>query len=374
MNTLYNKENVVFDKNEEIKNYILKSKIYKKMINLASKINALSIKDSFELLNLLSKNADNEEKKEYYNKLYSIIYKLGILKEINEPNKIIKSKIDLYKSKIIVKAKSDVTKKELEEMSQNIGNSLFDQSPEVIRRNNTFYKIVKTLNNVNSDIQASVINNLKKRATDDDKLLRIKMLEYYLDKNTKLSNFSKKVAEKHLSKSVFKKIEKEKKYGIYIQKNNKLGSSIIMRKPTELNKNKLMQIKKKIIKDFTDISEKENDSSNIVNKYLIEKENEEIIEQMANVITTLDKNDKSSVLEEIKKHFDNPKYNNLYNKFEKILTKKETQFDNEKRKKQSETIKEIEEEKKKKTLSFSFGVKKDDNNIISDILNIEKDI
>lgn len=66
---------------------------------------------------------------------------------------------------------------------------------------------------------------------------------------------------------------------------------------------------------------------------------------MIDVLNSFDVNDKARIVEEIKNNFDSPKINNLYNRFMKILSKKERQFDKEKRKVKKDTINEIEKEK-----------------------------
>ena len=144
-----------------------------------------------------------------------------------------------------------------------------------------------------------------------------------------------------------KRLEKEKKYGIFIE-NDDLATMKI-KEPKELKKNKLKEIKNKLIADLTVINEEEIESedNDTLNKYLKEKDNEKKFEEISDVIISLDNNDKEYILEEIKNNFDNPKKeNNVYNQFVKILARRKKQFYNERRKKQKETIREIEEAKK----------------------------
>ena len=82
--------------------------------------------------------------------------------------------------------------------------------------------------------------------------------------------------------------------------------------------------------------------------------------------------DKTKALEEIKNNLDIPRKNNLYNKFMKILIKKERQFENEKRQKQKEAIKEIEEGNNADNNLLYSLIKPKDENDESDIVNINE--
>ena len=106
INTLFNKETIDFDKNEQIKNYLLESKKDEKIKYIAEKVSSLSIEDKFEILaNLENSVGDEEEKKRQYNKLYELIEYLGAIKELNEPIKVMENKIDsIYKKKNIIKS------------------------------------------------------------------------------------------------------------------------------------------------------------------------------------------------------------------------------------------------------------------------------
>ena len=117
-----------------------------------------------------------------------------------------------------------------------------------------------------------------------------------------------------------------------------------------------------------------NQIEHMINNEEKNKENEKKIEEISDVLNSLDNNDKANIIEEIKNNFDNSKKNNVYNKFIKILARKERQFDNEKRKKQKETIREIEEAKTidDDALLYSFIDERTDNN--SDIVNMGEDI
>ena len=140
--------------------------------------------------------------------------------------------------------------------------------------------------------------------------------------------------------------------------------TILMKKPEELSEEKLSEITTILIDDLNKINKEENDNADIpyIDKYLKDKENEKMMEKMADVMNSLDNHDKAIIIEEIKKIFDNSKLNNLYNKFMKILARKEKQFDNEKRKIQRDTIKVIENEKDNDdNLLYSINQDNNDN-------------
>ena len=97
------------------------------------------------------------------------------------------------------------------------------------------------------------------------------------------------------------------------------------------------------------------------------------MEEIADVINSLDGEDKNKIIDEIKNNFDVPsKKNNIYNRFMKVLIKRERQFDTEKIKKQKEAIKEISDIKKSSnTLLYSFIDEKNYNDS-SDFVNLDK--
>ena len=66
INDLYNKENIEFDKNEDIKNYLSEAYKEEKINNVGDKINKLSIEDKKTILNKLEDLANDEEKKDIY--------------------------------------------------------------------------------------------------------------------------------------------------------------------------------------------------------------------------------------------------------------------------------------------------------------------
>ena len=66
------------------------------------------------------------------------------------------------------------------------------------------------------------------------------------------------------------------------------------------------------------------------------------MEEIAEVMNSLDDGDKLRISSELKKNFDNGQSNNIYDKLMKIISKKERQFDNEKRNKLRETIRAME--------------------------------
>ena len=107
-----------------------------------------------------------------------------------------------------------------------------------------------------------------------------------------------------------------------------------------------------------------NDSS-----YLIEKEKK--LEEIADVINSLDIDDKAKILEEIKNNLYKENMSNLYNEFMKALEIREKMFIKEKRERKEETIKEMEEKKKddENNLLYSYiELKTSKNNNSSEIV------
>ena len=106
------------------------------------------------------------------------------------------------------------------------------------------------------------------------------------------------------------------------------------------------------------------------------KEKEKKLEEIADVINSLDNDDRVKLLDEFKNIFEDPKYHDLYNEFIEILKKRERKFNEEKREKKKETYKEIEEKKENEenNLLYSFvDIKGDKNNNSSDIVNFSED-
>ena len=359
INILYNKKIFTFEKNEEIENYLSEAMNNGKILYIAEKINALSVADKFELLTRIEKTVDCVEKNDQYNKLYSLIDNLGKLKDLNEPIKKMENKIDSFYKNNNINTVTELSANNLEIKIKQIEEALFDAKIDNndININIIIYKISESIKKLSSENQNFILQKLKEKADNDEKQIRIKKLEYLLEKNNKLINFKKKVMEKHMNRLVFDQLEKEKKYGIFVENDD--ISTMMIKKPKELKKNKLKEIKNKLIADLCVINEEEIESEDIdsLNKYLKEKDNEKKFEEISDVIISLDNNDKEYILEEIKNNFDNPKQtDNVYNQFVKILARRKKHFDNERIKKQKETIREIEETKKndEDALLYSF--------------------
>lgn len=372
INDLFDEEdNIEFDKNKDIKEYLIKVHTKEIIKNTAQKINALSISDKKIILNNLENLASDEKKKEKLNKLYALMESLDNINELS--NKIIKSQ---NKPEFNINSAKDISQEKIKIMAEQYEKDIFNESPENIIKNNAIYQIGDKVKNLSDNNQEFIINQLKGKANDEEKKNRLSKLVNLLNKIQKLKKFQKKVLESHKSKKALEKIENEKKYGIVILNEKKYkSSSVIVRKPNELKEDKLKTISNLLLEDLKKINEEEtNDiSRNSIEKYHQEKENEKKLEEIADVINSLDGEDKNKIIDEIKNNFDVPsKKNNIYNRFMKVLIKRERQFDTEKIKKQKEAIKEISDIKKSSnTLLYSFIDEKNYNDS-SDFVNLDK--
>ena len=222
-----------------------------------------------------------------------------------------------------------------------------------------------------------ILKTIRLKADSKEKQNALNKLSSSVDKLLQSKKFLKRVKEKHTKKLVLEKIINEKKYGIVVLPNEKKDDSknlILMRRPTELNEIKLKGIIDIFIEDLVKLSEEDNVISSI-DKYKKVKENEAKMEEIARVINSLNNEDKTKALGEIKQIFDEPKKIGFYNKFMKTLEKIEREFNKEKREKQKEAIKEIKEEHNEdNSLLYSFiedesedksGQKNDDSDIVN---------
>ena len=330
INDLYSEKKIKFDKNEDIKNYLLEAEIEVKIKKSAEKINCLSIKDKNNILNKLKNLANDDVKKEIFNKLYKLINNWEEIKQLNDKVKAKEKKIELKES-IIFNINTNLSADNLEMMVKQIEKQLFNECPDDFIKQNISCKIAEKIVELKDNNQDYILNKLKEKAGDDkEKLNRLGQLTELLDKLRKLKKFRQKVNEMHINKKALETIENEKKYGIFIIEDEEIedkAGRVLIKKPEELNENKLNEITNILIEDLTKINDEENNNSNIseVDKYLKEKENEKILGTIAEVLNSLDNNDKFKIIEEIKNKFDKPKVNNLYNKFIKIFSKKERQ-------------------------------------------------
>ena len=372
INDLFDEEdNIEFDKNKDIKEYLIKVHTKEIIKNTAQKINALSISDKKIILNNLENLASDEKKKEKLNKLYALMESLDNINELS--NKIIKSQ---NKPEFNINSAKDISQEKIKIMAEQYEKDIFNENPENVVKNNAIYLIGDKVKNLSDNNQEFIINQLKEKANDEEKKNRLSKLVNLLNKIQKLKKFQKKVLESHKSKKALEKIENEKKYGIVILNEKKYKSStVLVRKPNELKEDKLKTISNLLLEDLKKINEEEtNDiSRNSIEKYHQEKENEKKLEEIADVINSLDGEDKNKIIDEIKNNFDVPsKKNNIYNRFMKVLIKRERQFDTEKIKKQKEAIKEISDIKKSSnTLLYSIIDEKNYNDS-SDFVNFDK--
>ena len=348
VNDLFNKEETELDKNKDINNYLLEARNEILINNSGKKINKLSIEDKNTILKKLENLADDEDKKNKFNKLCKVLNNLEKIKQIYDKIKINENQISSKDSNNF-NSQINLSADKLENIKKEIEKKLFNESDEDFINNHLSDDIAEKIMKLNDNNQDLILKKLEEKAEDDEKKERLKKLNRVLDKLKIFQKFTKKVRDLHLSKIALEKLENEKKYGIVILKNEEKeeNPTILMKKPEELSEDKLSEITNILIDDLNKINKEENDNTDIpyIDRYLKDKENEKVFENIADVLNSLDNKDKSNILEEIKNNFDKPKKNKIYNRFKKILAKKERQFDEEKRKIKRDAIKEIENEK-----------------------------
>jgi hypothetical protein len=370
---LYSEPKIDFDKNEEIRKYIIESENEEKIRSSADKINILSEEDRKSVMEKIKNLADNKEKKEKYNKVYQIIDDYQKLKELTDKMKNKERQLHIDEN-YNFKLSQQLPEDKLEVLAENYAKNLFDISLDKSQTEELVNKISDEINNLNQNNLEFILKTIKLKADNEDKQNALNKLSNSVDKILQSKKFLKRVKEKHTKKLVLEKIINEKKYGIVVlpnEKNDDNKNLILMRRPTELNEIKLKGIIDIFIEDLEKLSEEDNVVSSI-DKYKKVKENESKIEEIARVINSLNNADKVKALEEIKLIFDVPQKIGFYNKFMKTLEKIEREFDKEKREKQKEAIKEIKEEHNEdNSLLYSFVEDKSEiKNDISDIVNM----
>ena len=212
INDLFDEEdNIEFDKNKDIKEYLIKVHTKEIIKNTAQKINALSISDKKMILNNLENLASDEKKKEKLNKLYELMESLDNINELS--NKLIKSEKN---PEFNINPAKDISQEKVKIMAEEYEKDIFNENPENVVKNNAIYLIGDKVKNLSDNNQEFIINQLKGKANDEEKKNRLSKLVNLLNKIQKLKKFQKKVLESHKSKKALEKIENEKKYGIVI--------------------------------------------------------------------------------------------------------------------------------------------------------------
>ena len=347
-------ENIIinFYKNKIIEEYIIESKNEENLWKSAAKIVNLSNEDEKNVL-IEIKNCDEKKQTNIYNKLYKSIEILKMIKNIQK-------NVELKKNDLIAPKINNLSQEDINEKLESFIQMLDKENVEKRDIINIVDELIK-LDSINQEL---FINNLKEKIKNKNKDFIIKQIEKSLDKKKIQKTFAYKVLERYLKKIILEKEKNEKKYGICLDDNDK--NRVILKKPNELNEDKFNEVKNNIMIDFKNIyKEKQlNDSS-----YLIEKEKK--LEEIADVINSLDIDDKAKILEEIKNNLYKENMSNLYNEFMKALEIREKMFIKEKRERKEETIKEMEEKKKddENNLLYSYiELKTSKNNNSSEIV------
>ena len=347
-NYLFDNIHIDFDKNEIIENYIKESKKEDTIWKSAAKIVNLSDKDKKYVLDEIKKKTNNEKNKiNIYNKLLKEI-------EILEKIKNMKNDVELKKKDLI----------EVEEVNLNHGkkNEKLESFIQILNkdniRKNDIVNVVNEIINYDEINQEFFLNNFREKLTCEKKDFIIKQIETLLGKKKIQNKFAYKVLEKYMRNIIIEKVKNEKKYGIFIDDKDKRGV-IILKNPHELNEDKFNELKNNFIEDLNELK-KENEDKN----------KEKKLEEIADVINSLDRDDKMKILTEIKNNFDLSNDNNLYNKFMNIFEKRKKIYNEQKLQKKKESKKEIEDKKKEEenNLLYSFVDLKEKNINSSDIV------
>ena len=326
LSDIYNKINIDFDKNELIKNFITKSKTEEKIWNKAGKINSLSDEDQKFVLNEMKNVINNDKDKlEIYEKLSQY---MDIIKKI----KNLKNNFEIKKSNLI---QFDDCKINPEKLKEKLEIYLQILNKENIKKED-INKIVNEIINFDEEKQEYFIKNFREKITTNNKEFIMKQIEQILNKKKIQKKFAYKVLEKYIKNVIIEQEKNEKKYGIYINNEDK-NETLLIKKLEELNKDKYNELKNYIIEDLNRINE------------ISEKEKE--LEEIIDVINSLNIDDKLKILEEIKN-------NKLFNKIIEILEKREKKYNEEKKERKKVAFKEIEEKRKN-----------DENNLLYSLVN-----
>ena len=368
INGLFSDIKVDFNKNENIKKFLTETKKEEIILKNAERIVILTNNDQEIILNEIKIITQEEnDKLNIYNKLCKYINILTKLKTMT--NNFELKKNDLIESDLL-NLNSDNPKERLETLIQNLNNEDV-QKKDII---NVVNEIMK-LDDINQEI---FLNNLKEKINTNDKDFIMKQIEQMLNKKKEQNKFAYNVLEGYIKKMILEKEKTEKKFGIFIDDKDK-RATILLKKPNELKIDNFNEMKNNFIEDFKRMNEETDEKDNDISYlqlYTKKKEKEKKLEEIADVINSLDNDDKIKILDEFKNIFEEPKYHDLYNEFIEILKKRERKFNEEKREKKKETYKEIEEKKEsdENNLLYSFvDVKTDKNNNSSDIVNFSED-
>jgi len=323
---IYNKINIDFDKNELIKNFITKTKAEEKIWNKAGKINSLSDEDQKFVLNEMKNVINNDKDKiEVYEKLSQY---MEIIKKI----KNLKNNFEIKRSNLIQFDDCNINPEKLNEKLEIYLKIL---NKENIKKED-INKIVNEIINFDEEKQEYFIKNFREKITTNNKEFIMKQIEQILNKKKIQKKFAYKVLEKYIKNVIIEQEKNEKKYGIYINNEDK-NETLLIKKLKELNKDKFNELKNYIIEDLNRINE------------ISEKEKE--LEEIIDVINSLNTDDKIKILEEIKN-------NKLFNEIIEILEKREKKYNEEKKERKKVAFKEIEEKRKN-----------DENNLLYSLVN-----
>ena len=354
-----------FNKNETIKSFIIEAKREENIWNAAEQIVVLSDKDKDSILDeIKNKTSIENEKMHIYNKLCKYIIILKKIKTMN--NNIEQKKNDLIENDEL-NLSLEKSKDELESFIQKLCKENVEKSDII----NVVNEILK-LDDIN---QENFLNNLKQTLTSNHKGFIMKQFIKIYNEKKAQKNFADKVIERYLNKLILEKEKNEQKYGIFID-NKEKNETILLKHPSELKNDNFNQMKNNFLEDFKKMQEETEMDLSFFDEYTKKKEREKKLEDIANIINTLDNDDKTKILDEIKKYFDNTKDNILYNEFLEILEKRARKFDEEKRNKKKETYLDIEENRKniEKSLLYSLVDVKDEKNYDSmDSMNMSHD-
>ena len=224
--------------------------------------------------------------------------------------------------------------------------------------------------------QEKFLNNLKETLKSNHKGFIMKQFVKIFNEKKSQKIFADKVIERYLKLIIEEKEKNEQKYGIFID-NVEKKETILLKNPSELKKDNFNEMKNNFLEDFKIMREEMDMEFSFFEEYTKKKEREKKLEDIANIINTLNNDDKIKILDEIKKNFDNPNDNILYNEFLEILEKRTRKFNEEKRNRKKETFEEIEENKKNNedTLLYSLiDVKGEKNYDSMDSMNMSQEV
>ena len=300
-----------------------------KLKNVAKAINSLNKNDKKIALQRLKNNADDDKKKEQFNKLSNLINNTNNLKSYVK--KLVNQKLNENKNNSIENKNNELDKNELKDLNKGITENLFPEEKDIknetkirdkhLNRINDekIDKTVDIIKDLNPAQQKEILENLKTKATEGQNLEKFQKISKKLKNVKKMNNIINKLSD---TKSKKDNELKEKK---------KLPEKEEEIQP--LKEEEFIDLAGNIINYLYD--ENKYIPRNQVDKYLNKKEKEGNINKVADVINNLNDKDKTKMIQILDENADNNEKKEIFKCLNnKIKDKKQNKKVNEQIKKE----------------------------------------